>query len=534
MGLFDIFRKKQTLNEELKQFETVGEKVPNDLSTQSGEGISDLWQIGSFGKVNQQNFHLFHNQYINYTHKNEYEKIIDYRNIAKFPEIASVLDDAIVEMTELDSNDQLLRFDILDESLSQNENMVKNLNKEFDDLFFNRIRIQDKIYDFLRTLMIDGRVYYERVINEKKKNDGIQFIKKLPSQSMDYNVNELNQPVVYFQYLKALSEYSRSTSNIKPRNLDEAKKDNNVIVFNPEQIGFINSGRFGSNIFDIIGYLENAKAPFNQLKMLETSIVIYRLIRSPERLVFKIDVGNMPVKAAYRFVEEMARKMNSEQKFNTSTGKLQNEAAIVDMLSNYYIPVTSEGRGANIESIGGNPSGFAELDDLYYFQKKLYQALKYPISRIESQRESRSSDIVYPSQQLGTIARDEIKWAKFLEGVQNQITKEFKNLFLLHLDFKGLKKSYGLDKSKFRISMEPPNKYKENIEQQFLEAQFNNFSQMVNYEEIFSKTYLMKKYLNMTDEEIEENYQGFSKDKELKDKYNPTSPGQEEGGGFGF
>ena len=208
------------------------------------------------------------------------------------------------------------------------------------------------------------------------------------------------------------------------------------------------------------------------------------------------------------------------------------------LASGVFVKNSSDGRGSSVESIGGNPSGFSELDDLYYFARKLYRALKYPLSRVSAGQEKREADIMFGGNNTAEISRDEIKWAKFLERQQNKFCREFLDLFLLHLEFKGMKKQYSLDNKSFNITMNSPSHYKQQMDQMFVETEFNNYTTMADREE-FSKYFLVKKYLHWDDEDMKANKNGFAKDKTFKltateeegDEGKGEGKGEEGGGG---
>jgi len=193
----------------------------------------------------------------------------------------------------------------------------------------------------------------------------------------------------------------------KPETREEAEKEKDIIVFEPQQINFI-PFKFGRTKNSIIGYLEKCKTAYNILKLLETSLVIYRIVRAPERLVFKIDVGNMPRDKGMKFVEKVKQKMNNKQSFDPNTGTLINANETLSILDNYFIP-QSDNRGSDISTIGGNSNAFTDLGDIHYFHKKLYRSLKYPISRVEKQHGEQSDDVLFRGRSMGEISRDEIK-----------------------------------------------------------------------------------------------------------------------------
>lgn len=529
MGIFDRFRKPPVLtNDQLEEaisaFARKGDSAMSDalLRARQGEGIEDLALADAYGTTSLGSFNLFYNKYINKAYANEVAKIEEYRRMSKMPEIADVLEDAVNEATQDDEEGRFLRLDIVDDDLANNQNVVKNLNEEFEQLFWNRIDIGDIIGDFFRTYFVDGRLFYERIIQQGKPSLGIISIKKLPTLTMDFDYDrKTGKTLTYYQYL--------STRSKMPLSKEEAEKDDRVIVFEPEQIGLITSGVYGINRKDVIGYLDNARIPYNQLNLLETSLVIYRIIRAPERFVFKIDTGNMPKDKALKFVEKIKTKFYKKQTYNPATGRLTQEPNVMSILENFWLPQSADGRGSDVESVGGNPAGFSELDDIYYFARKLYRALKYPMSRVTASQEKREAEVLFGGTSVGEIQRDEVKWSKFLEKQQIQFCKEFRDLFLLHLEFRGMKKEYNLTKSKINVVMQSPSHYREQMAQNFLAQRFDNYNSLAGNEEM-SKYFLMKKFLKWDETEIKENSEGLDKDVELGFREGPSDEGD---GGFG-
>ena len=233
------------------------------------------------------------------------------------------------------------------------------------------------------------------------KKHGITGLKILQSETMDFKMNQSGKVEFFVQYLKKDGKL--------PATFEEAEKDNNLIVFYPSQISYINTGMFGRNRKDVIGFLDKAQQPYNQLKLLETAVIIYRIIRAPERLVFRIDTGNMPKDKAMKYVEKIKQKFQQKETYDPDTGQMINKPAITSLLENYFIPQSADGRGSQIDTIGGNFAAFAELDDIYYFQRKLYRSMKYPMSRVSRMQENQEGDILFAGGRMGEITRDEIK-----------------------------------------------------------------------------------------------------------------------------
>lgn len=525
MAWFRKKKEKEVIGEEIKAFRNKGDynlKLKEIMATR-GEGWENLVDIPGYAYTGAQSFNLFYKTYINKVFENELQRISEYRNMASTSEISDVIEDATNEATQEDDNGDVFHLEIIDKELQKNENVVKNLKREFNELFRERIRMKDMAWNLLWTYFIDGRVYYERVTDKRHPTKGIQNIKILPTETMDFFYDPISGRITgYIQYIK-------SHDIKKPANIEEARERDgkDLIFFDPSQIGFVDYGIYGQSRHEIIGYLEKVRIPFNQLKLLETAVVIMRIVRAPERYVFRIDTGSMPRDKALQYVEKIKQKMTKKQTYDPKTGKLTHEPDVMSILENFYLPQSADGRGSNVETIGGNTAMFAELDDVYYFEGKLYRALKYPMSRVTATQEKRTGDVMFGQGGTQEISRDEVKWAKFLERQQKRLCKDLTNMFLLHLEFKKMKKQYELTPRKIGIRMNPPSKYKEQMEQMFNDSRFANYQQLADRPE-FSKYYLMQKFLHMDDDEIQANVDGKKKDIKL------GLAEEDEGGGGGF
>lgn len=498
------YNPRDWLNESIKAFKSKSDYLTDkQQATVSGEGY-ESFDITGFGSTGLSSFNMFYNQYINKTYKNEVAKIYHYRNMVNNPEISDVVEDAVNESLQEDTEGYIINFKVSDESISNKESLMKNINNEFYNFFYNKLNIEESAWNIFYDYFVDGRVYLENIINVNRPKEGIIGWKRLPSETMDRMYDEFGRIEAFLQYL--------SRDPKKPKDLEDAERDDKIIVFYPEQITFI-PYQYGQNRNIIYGFLEKCKIPYNQLKLLETAMVIYRIVRAPERFVFKIDTGAMPRDKAMKYVEKVKQKMNKKQTFDPNTGTLQNSSSVLSLLDNYFLP-QSDNRGSDISTVGGSSKGFESLDDIFYFQKKLYRALKYPMSRVENKFENRTGDNLFHGNAMGEITRDEIKWSKFLERQQKKIADNLKELFLLHLKFKNLKDTYGLTKDNFQIHFNDPSNYKSQMDQMLLETRINNYMHLSN-EEGFSKFFLMKHYLNWDEETIKENAEGIKKDKEL-------------------
>lgn len=343
--LFNISEEDTNIvNEDIDAFKKIEPKQPKEGST--GEGIPADIPIEGFGNVGLTSFNIFYNNYINKSYASEIDRLREYRKMAETSEISDIIEDATNEATQLNSDNKVLNFNILDKKITENDNIRKNIYNEFNTLFDERIDTRNILWDMFHTFMIDGKVYYERIIDEKHPSKGIIGIKKLPTETMDFVSDPKTGRILYFfQYLR--------TNPKKPSNFEEAKRyhdSGDLILFNPGQVGYINYGVYANTIHQVRGYLEKARVPYNQLKLLETSVVIYRIVRAPERLVFKIDTGNMPRDKSLKFVEKIKQKMIKKQTYNPSNGTLTNEPDVMCIRKNTEIPLL-DGRYLTLDQI---------------------------------------------------------------------------------------------------------------------------------------------------------------------------------------
>ncbi len=379
----DWFREKGTVNEEqlneaLKPF-----KSKLKSKDMSGEGFEN-YSVQGFGNVGLSSFNLFHQNYIDDSSgTEEKERIQDYRKMAGMPEIADVVEDAAIESTQENTEGRVLELEIKDEELSKNEQTSKTIQQEFDELFYNRINMNEKIYGFFYSYFVDGRLYLENIINENKKKNGIVNIKQLPPETMDFDIDGNGKVAGYYQFIKPDAK--------RPDSPEEADGES-VVGFYPSQITHVDSGHYGKSKKQVIGYLEKARQPYNQLKLLETAVVIYRIVRAPERFVFRIDTGNMPKDKAMRYVEKIKQKMNNKQIFDPNSGTVQNTNSIMSMLDNYWlsqcIRVNSE-----IPTLGGNNKTLKEL--------------------IDDHNNGKKNEVYSVDQETGNIIKGEVEWAGY-------------------------------------------------------------------------------------------------------------------------
>ena len=384
----------QRLQEATKAFRDRPLRTPEP----TGEGIEDISLADAFGSINLQSFNMFYDSYLKKQYSNEIDKIKNYREMESNAEIGDIVEDATNESTQLDEEGRIIHLKIMDSSISSNTNKIRNLQREFDELFYNRIKISNILWDMFRSYLVDGRLYYERVINPNKKTNGITMLKKLPTETMDFEYDYRTGKIKYFmQYMSPRAKM--------PSSFQEAQKSNDVVVFYPDQIGFVDYGVYGISKKDIYGYLEKARIPYNQLKMLETSVIIYRIVRAPERFVFRIDTGAMPKDKAMKFVEKVKQKMTKKQTYDANTGTLSNSPDVLSIGENFFLPQCLRTK----EKVSLLDGRTLTLDEI-----------------IKEHDEGKKHEVYSIDQSTGNIVRGKVKWAG--------ITRKNAKLVRVHLD----------------------------------------------------------------------------------------------------
>ena len=379
----------------------------------------------------------FYGQYVDIdgVFKSEFELIKRYREMALHPEVDSAIEDIINEAIVSDQNDSPVEIDL--ENLPASAKLKELIREEFKKVK-EVIGFDKKCHEILRNWYIDGRIYYHKVIDVKKPEEGlkevryidplkIKLVRKLKTdptlQGAIKRVNANNPADVetpeieeYYQYDPSATQSKNALGAIGQTPF--ATKQRPVKIA-PDAITFCHSGLVDRNKQTILSYLHKSIKALNQLRMIEDSLVIYRLSRAPERRIFYIDVGNLPKIKAEQYLKEVMNRYRNKLVYDASTGEIRDDRKHMSMLEDFWLPRREGGRGTEITTLPGGQN-LGELSDIEYFQKKLYRSLGVPESRIAGSGDGfnlgRSSEIL----------RDEIKFTKFV----GRMRKRFSNLFL--------------------------------------------------------------------------------------------------------
>jgi hypothetical protein len=450
-------------------------------------------------------------------YRTEYDLIRRYREMSLHPEVDSAIEDIVNEAIVSDSNDSPVQIEL--SNLNASDGIKQKIRDEFKYIL-QLLDFDKKCHEIYRNWYVDGRLYYHKVIDFKKPELGIQELRYIDSLKMRYvrqakksekDVNRLNRmgeeldpmrqsfPEIeeYFVY-NSKPNYPLSNTSISATSSENAKSDG-AIKFAKDSIVYCTSGLVDRNKNTTLSYLNKAIKSLNQLRMIEDSIVIYRMVRGTERRIFYIDVGNMPKVKAEQYLKETMMRYRNKLNYNIETGEVQNDRRFQSLMDDYWLPRREGGRGTEVTTLPGS-NNLGELTDLNYFQRKLYKSLNVPSSRIDGESGfnlGRSSEIL----------RDEVKFSKFVGRLRKRFSKLFVDLLRTQLILKNIITPEDWEAMSEHIQFDYlyDNHFAELKESELLTERLNMVSMAEPYVgRYFSQDYLRRKVLRQTDEEIVE------------------------------
>ena len=354
--------------------------------------------------------------------KTEADLVTRYREMAMQPECDAAVEDIINDAIIMENNVYPVEL-ILDESKLPSR--VKKIVREEFDRLLEILDFGNKGYEIFRRWYVDGRVYYQIVIDKNDPREGIKelrYIDPRKIKKMRENKKKTDPSTKLEMYPEAREFYVYNPKGIT--------NQHQGVKIAPDSICYVPSGLVDSRNKMTLGYLHKAIKPLNQLRMLEDAVVIYRLSRAPERRIFYIDVGNLPKMKAEQYLRDMMVKHKNKLVYDASTGEVRDDRRHMTMLEDFWLPRREGGRGTEITTL---PAGqnLGEMDDVLYFQKKLLKSLNVPVSRMEA-------EVNFNIGRSTEISRDEIKFQKFINRIRNKFAVLFDNLLEIHLILRGV------------------------------------------------------------------------------------------------
>lgn len=421
--------------------------------------------------------------------KDNAELIMKYRGIATHPEIDAAIEDIVNETISGSEMEASVQLNL--DGVETSDKIKKMMMDEFDDIC-SMLNFNELGHDIFRSWYVDGRIVYHLVVNESNLKAGIQEIRPIDSVKV--------RKVKEVKYKKDTKTDAKIIDKVDEFYVFQEKNNTqNAIRLSPDSVSYTTSGVTDPSRKRVVSYLHKAIKPVNQLRMMEDSLVIYRLARAPERRIFYIDVGNLPANKAEQHMKDIMSRYRNKLVYDASTGAIKDDRKHMSMLEDFWLPRREGGRGTEISTLPGGEN-LGQIDDIVYFQKRLYRALNVPINRLEQESQfslGRSTE----------ISRDEVKFQKFIDRLRKRFSGLFYGILKKQLLLKGIITEQDWEdwKNDIQIDYVRDNHFTELKNAELLRERLGTLDQISQYVgEYFSREWVMKNVMMMNDEDIEE------------------------------
>ena len=446
-------------------------------------------------------------------YKNEHAAIRKYREMALHPEVDNAIEDIVNEAIVADTNDSPIEIDL--DNLNASDGIKDKIRMEFKHIK-DLLDFDSKAHEIFRNWYVDGRIYYNKVIDMKKPQDGIQELRYIDAMKMRYvrkeqkkkdsgagifntsNVHEAEK--VYFPKIEEYFMYTPEPRYPTNMAMGGASTAMSGVKLAKDTITYCTSGLVDRNKGTCLSYLQKAIKSLNQLRMIEDSLVIYRMSRAPERRIFYIDVGNLPKIKAEQYLRDVMSRYRNKLVYDSGTGEVRDDKKYMSMLEDFWLPRREGGRGTEITTLPGGQN-LGELADIEYFQSKLYRSLGVPESRIAGSGDGfnlgRSSEIL----------RDELKFSKWVGRLRKRFSKIFLDMLRTQLLLKNIitPEDWEIMSEHIQFDFIYDNHFAELKETELMNERLNLMVAIEPYiGTYYSRDYVKRKILRQTDEEIEE------------------------------
>ena len=420
--------------------------------------------------------------------KDNHALIMKYRGVAMHPEVDAAIEDIVNEAIVGGEDPITIDMDNLDVS----DSIKKQIKDEFDSIC-SMLNFNELGHDIFRRWYVDGRIYHHLVVDESNLKKGIVDIRPIDAARIRKvkQVKKKKDPATGADLIEKVDEYFIYQ--------DKPGAQNSGVKLSLDSVSYITSGLLDETRRKVLSYLHKALKPINQLRMMEDSLVIYRLARAPERRIFYIDVGNLPRGKAEQYMKDIMTRYRNKLVYDATSGEIKDDRKHQSLLEDFWLPRREGGRGTEISTLPGGDN-LGQIDDILYFQKKLYRALNVPINRLEQEAQfslGRSSE----------ISRDELKFQKFIDRLRARFAHLFMGILKTQLVLKGIvtDQDWVDMKEDILIDFMRDNHFTELKETEILRERIQTLDQMSNYiGEYFTKEWVMKNVLMFSDDDIEQ------------------------------
>jgi len=431
------------------------------------------------------------------TAKNEVELISRYREMAMQPEIESAIDDIVNEAICRDDDGKIIQI-VLDD-LQQSEKIKKSIKTEFATVL-KLLNYNAMAQDIFRRYYVDGRMYYHIIIDRENPVQGIKELRYIDPRKLRKvrEVKKKKDERTGVEVMNVINEYyifndkvtTGSSSSFGPVG----------VRITTDSIVSVVSGLMDSRRAVVLSYIHKAIKPLNQLRMIEDATVIYRISRAPERRIFYIDVGNLPKLKAEQYLRDIMVKYKNKLVYDANTGEIRDDRKFLSMMEDFWLPRREGGKGTEITTLPGGQN-LGELEDVKYFEKKLYKALCVPVSRLNPESSGFSLG------RVNEITRDELKFSKFVDRMRNKFSDLFDQALRVQCVLKGIctDEEWLEFKEHIHYDFIKDNNFTELKDAELMKERLNLLSNVDPYTgRYFSQAWIQRNVLRLTDDQIKE------------------------------
>ena len=445
--------------------------------------------------------------------KDNAQLIMRYRGVSMHPEVDMAIEEIVNE--GISSSENSSSVEIALDDIEAPDKIKDQVREEFDTIIA-MLKFNELGHDIFRSFYVDGRLYYHLLVNESNMKAGIQEIRNIDSAKVR-KVKEIKykkDPKTGVKLVDTIDEYF--VYEDKPGN------QNSGVKLATDSIAYVTSGLLDESKKKVVSYLHKALKPINQLRMMEDSLVIYRLARAPERRIFYIDVGNLPRGKSEQYMKDIMTQYRNKLVYDADTGQMKDDRKHMSMLEDFWLPRREGGRGTEISTLPGGEN-LGQIDDVIYFQKRLYRSLNVPVSRLEQEAQfslGRSTE----------ISRDEVKFQKFIDRLRRRFSGLFLNILRKQLLIKGIitEQDWEEWKDDIYVDFMKDNHFTELKEMEILRERVGLMNEVTQYVgEYFSKDWVMRNVLQLSEDDMKDMKKDIAKeisDDEIVDR----SPGAED------
>jgi len=469
--------------------------------------------------------------------KNESDLIRKYREIAMYADVDNAIEDIVNESIVKDKEGVIVKLNMEDLKEVLSDNIRGMITQEFEGVL-KLLNFSLRAHEIYRRWYVDGRLYYHKIVDSTKPTEGIKEVRFIDPRKIKKirEVKKTRQPQTNTEIVTDVKEYyifnEKGLVASAPGQAGTLTAQGLKIA--PEAITFVPSGYVDIDKNIVMSYLHKAIKPVNQLRMVEDSLVIYRLARAPERRVFYIDIGNLPKIKAEQYMKDIMNKYRNKMVYDAQTGEIRDDKKYLSMLEDFWLPRREGGRGTEIDTLKGGDN-LSQIDDIQYFQKKLYQSLNVPLSRL-------LPDQPFNFARGQEISRDEIKFSKFIDRLRNRFGELFYDLLKTQLVTKRIlsEDDWKEIKEKIRFDFVQDIFYSEITDLEVERQRIELVTQMQPFVGMYySKEWVRRHILRQSDEDLEEMDQQMGEEQQAMVNQAggaigpPMSPGMQDTGEMG-